>query len=333
LNYRHIDWSSSSAPSVNEGSSFIDILNDFHLHQLVDSPTRFCRTTSSLLDLVICSHPGIVSEVSIGREFSDHCMILFNISLAASAHSPPARKIYLYNYNQMRTDLRSFGTVFFSSLHENWLSFKQAVSDSVEKNVPSRLVHGRNRRPPWLTPTVCHAIRKRDALSKIAKKSNSPIDRDRYRKARNLAANAMKLQYQNHLNAVIGDVKNNPRAFNRFIKSKRSDPFGIPPIRHNGKVLTEDNLKANCLSDYFASVFTADNHDDIPHLHNTYPSMPNITSYTSGVLKLLSGIQVDKSTGPDMLAPRVLKELCNEIAAVLTFIFNQSLTSGVVPAD
>ena len=34
-----------------------------------------------------------------------------------------------------------------------------------------------------------------------------------------------------------------------------------------------------------------------------------------------------------MLAPRVLKELRNEITTVLTFIFNQSLTTGVVPAD
>jgi hypothetical protein len=61
--------------------------------------------------------------------------------------------------------------------------------------------------------------------------------------------------------------------------------------------------------------------------------MPNIQVTLPGVLKLLSSIQVDKSTGPDMLAPRVLKELCNEIAAVLTFIFNQSLTIGVVPAN
>jgi hypothetical protein len=42
---------------------------------------------------------------------------------------------------------------------------------------------------------------------------------------------------------------------------------------------------------------------------------------------------VSKSTGPDELSPRVLKEVSNEIAPTLTFIFNQSLLHGELPED
>jgi hypothetical protein len=37
--------------------------------------------------------------------------------------------------------------------------------------------------------------------------------------------------------------------------------------------------------------------------------------------------------GPDNLSPLVLKEARNEIAGVLTFIYNQSLTLGQVPEN
>src|SRR5664279_3345387 len=55
LNYPQIDWSSES---TLDGSCniFLDILNDFHLQQLVNAPTRYCASTSSVLDLVISSY-------------------------------------------------------------------------------------------------------------------------------------------------------------------------------------------------------------------------------------------------------------------------------------
>ena len=37
--------------------------------------------------------------------------------------------------------------------------------------------------------------------------------------------------------------------------------------------------------------------------------------------------------GPDGISPRMLKETSHEVAPILTFIFNQSLSSGVVPQD
>jgi hypothetical protein len=225
-NYRSIDWSTVSAPAVNLGGNFIDVLNDFYLQQLVDCPTRFCSTTSSLLDLVICSHPASVSNLVVGREISDHCMISFNVSfLAAAAESAP-RRIFLYskgNYDQLRSDIHLFSNSFFGSspdsksVNENWLDLKQAVTSSAHKNIPTKLVTGHSRHPSWLTPSVRRAIRRRDTLARAARRSGSQIARDRYRKARNIASNEVQRGYFSHLNAVIGNVKSDPRSFYRFI--------------------------------------------------------------------------------------------------------------------
>jgi hypothetical protein len=61
--------------------------------------------------------------------------------------------------------------------------------------------------------------------------------------------------------------------------------------------------------------------------------MQNIEVTTQGVQNLLSKIDVSKSTGPDELSPQILKEISNEIAPILTFIFNQSFLHGVLPDD
>jgi len=170
-------------------------------------------------------------------------------------------------------------------------------------------------------------------LAKGAKKSGSQVARDKYRKARNAATREINKGYFSHLNDIIGNVKSDPRNFYRFIKSKKSDPVGIPSLKSNGNIITDDHAKAECINNYFASVFTHENLDTIPSPTKRLQSMPDIEITTPGVLKLLANIDVRKSTGPDELSPRILKESCNEIAPILTYIFNQSLATGIVPED
>jgi len=170
-------------------------------------------------------------------------------------------------------------------------------------------------------------------LARAARKSGSQIARDRYRKARNIASNEVQRGYFSHLNAVIGNVTSDPRSFYRFIKSRKSDPVGISSLKSNGNTIISDSAKAECLTSYFASVFTVEDVNTMPSLTKSCKNMPDIQVTVNGVLKLLTSIDVKKSTGPDELSPRILKESCDEIAPVLTFIFNQSLSSGTVPDD
>jgi len=60
--------------------------------------------------------------------------------------------------------------------------------------------------------------------------------------------------------------------------------------------------------------------------------MPDILVTNPGVLKLLS-LDTKKSVGPDSISPQVLKEARHKIAPILTFIYNQSLSSRIVPDD
>jgi len=64
-----------------------------------------------------------------------------------------------------------------------------------------------------------------------------------------------------------------------------------------------------------------------------FPKMENFVITAPGVRKLLANLDGSKSTGADELPPRVLNEISFEVAPLLTFIFDQSLQNGQVPAD
>jgi len=97
------------------------------------------------------------------------------------------------------------------SVSDNWLMFKQAVLTAVEKHIPSKMVIDCCRRPPWLNSHANQAIKKRDRLANIAKKSGLMVVRERYRKARNTATNTIQSEYEKSLADIIGNIKTYPR--------------------------------------------------------------------------------------------------------------------------
>ena len=101
----------------------------------------------------------------------------------------------------------------------------------------------------------------------------------------------------------------------------------------SGIVSTNED-KAKSLNDYFVSVFTIKNESTIPViLPSIYLDMPTFEVTSPGVCKLFSGLDSKKSLSEDNISPGVMKETCNEISEKWTFIYNQSLNSGVVPTD
>ena len=64
-----------------------------------------------------------------------------------------------------------------------------------------------------------------------------------------------------------------------------------------------------------------------------YPPMKELHVSVEGVTKLLRKVNPNKASGPDSIPARILKELADEIAPLLTTIFNKSLGQGEVPTN
>uniref|UniRef100_A0A4W3K5J0 Reverse transcriptase domain-containing protein n=1 Tax=Callorhinchus milii TaxID=7868 RepID=A0A4W3K5J0_CALMI len=92
------------------------------------------------------------------------------------------------------------------------------------------------------------------------------------------------------------------------------------------------------LNNYFASVFTLEDTENLPKIEgnleaNGSEELKEMNISKAIELEKLIGLKNDKSPGPDGLHPRVLKEVAAEKMDPLFLIFQNSLDSGMVPSD
>ena len=93
--------------------------------------------------------------------------------------------------------------------------------------------------------------------------------------------------------------------------------------------------KTEVLSEFFASVFTLEPEGEIPKLKDKIvcEKLVDLDISITDVYKKRNNLDISKSSGPDGVHSRVLKELSWELAKPLHYIFEASITSSNVPTD
>ena len=82
-------------------------------------------------------------------------------------------------------------------------------------------------------------------------------------------------------------------------------------------------------------MFTQESEDDFNVLDNRQISfqMEDIVITEMDIKEKLLKLNVDKSPGPDMIHPRVLKEVADQISSALEYVYNISLFDQELPDD
>ena len=145
---------------------------------------------------------------------------------------------------------------------------------------------------------------------------------------------ALKQQRLKYLTSSLNSDCDNSRrkTFWRFIKSQKQDTTGISTLQTPTDQVTTPKEIAETLNNQFKSVFTVEDLESIPEMPaSSYPSINNIDISPNGVFKILSELDPYKSPGPDAISGHLVKQTAAEITPMLTHLFQQSLSAGVVP--
>ena len=150
-----------------------------------------------------------------------------------------------------------------------------------------------------------------------------------------LHTNIVRRQDQYITNSPDCALKEKPKKLLSYIKSKKQDQIGIPPLNGNGKVLTDSTSKAEVLSNRrFQQIFTKEDLSSIPSIGcSVIPAMESVTLNREGIINLLKNLDSKKANGPDKLPSTLLKITASETAEAVTFLFFQSYESGQLPND
>ena len=169
------------------------------------------------------------------------------------------------------------------------------------------------------------------------KTSNSPVFYDQFKSLKRDIQKRIHISHQQYISSLIFDNSNCLHDNNKFwtyIKSLRKDNHSIPPLSLGDTVISESSHKSEVFNNYFKSVFTVENLQNFPDKGSSpHPDIDDITISSSGILKLLNDLNVNKATGPDRIVARVLKETSSAIAPILRIIFQCSLDTGIIPED
>jgi hypothetical protein len=211
-----------------------------------------------------------------------------------------------------------------------WNIFKTELITSIESNVPYKMITYKHRLP-WVTPDLRKLINKKNKAYNNRKKHP-----EKNSKLKNSVQKELRAADCNYIEQIICDLPiNEPGQLDSsraksgnlfsYIKSTRSDNSWVAPLEKEGTLITETEEKANILNQQFQSGFINETDLNIPdkgqslHLQMSYMHISE-----TGINKLLANLNPHKASGPDSINGRVLKELKDQIAPILTNIVKKN---------
>ena len=224
-----------------------------------------------------------------------------------------------------------------------WEFWKNQFLTCIDKHAPMRSKRIWNKKSPWITHELIRKMRKRDFLKKKAEQTKDQSCWDDFKTARNEVNNSIKYAKCKYFSDNLAASRKNPRKTWQLINELSSR-------QHMKKVIADIEIgdlkisSASEMAEAFNCHFANIGHDlarDIPaadtvpesYLISTNATFSFKSCISNEVRKLLEKLETKKSTGLDNLPPRMLKIAAGVLAPSLAFLFNQSISSGIVPTE
>ena len=327
----------------------MDFVYDSFLFQHVTLPTHYRgNQTPTLIDLVFSNEEGMVQNVQhkhpIGK--SHHVCIYFDYLCYTTNQSCQNEIRYNFmkgNYDGMRQYVHEQNTSLdagSTSLDDVGVYLDQIIKTAVEKFVPvSRRKDSEpgnvKTKPRWWCSKASNMIDEKSKAFELWKASQDEDDWLLYVDKRNRCKDACRWAEKEYEKNIAAEAKNSPKLFYSFVNSKMKVKESIGDLTDNdGNIVSDDKKKASLLNEFFCSVFTSEKMDDIPkcETRNNDVNLGEVKFTKDKVLKKLLNINPAKSSGPDEISAKLLKELAVELSGIIAVLFQKSMDAGRLPS-
>ena len=309
------------------------------MEQVVECSTR----GENILDLFFTTHPALVESTNtlppLGK--GDHDIVLCDTLITPNRVKKPRRNILLWkkaDEDGIKTALIKSQTDIIDNsndVNKTWDKFRTTIEDIMKKYIPTKLTSTRNSHP-WINRNINKLTRKKNRAHKKARSTKKSKDWNLYTKLKSACQREIRKSHDSYLQDIVsGNMKNNSKKLWSYIKHKKQDSSGVAPLKDTDGLLHSDTpAKPEILNNQFRSVYTKEDFDNLPSKGpSPHPTMPNIQVNSNGIKKLLKGLNIHKATGPDAIPTIFLHDYVEELAPIMTFIFQLSLDTGNIPDD
>ena len=344
FNLKQIDWENHMVRGLQNSyqNLVFDCINDLFLTEVIKEPTRLRGTdTPSNLDWVLTDNVDCILDKVIGQPLglSDHSLIEVTYQCITANETDGSENYSFFNgnYSSMREDFNNIDWQYElenKDTQQTWDIIHNKLTGLIERHVPmKKYTHSKN--PPWYGRDVGTLSNKKRKYWHKYRKNPSPNTWQDYTKARNELSHKIERLKEDYENKIAIESKQNPKKFWKYVNSKTKSKGKISVlINKNKHEVCDDFEKAEILNNHFASVFTKENLDNIPDFSPDISDpmiMETIDINETDIKDLLKELDPGKSSGPDGLNGRILKELIDGITPIIKILFTRSLSEGKLP--
>ena len=210
-----------------------------YLHQHVTVATRFrVWQRTSTLDLILTKDENMVNNLEVHSPLgnSDHGYLKFHLVCCRERKVQP-RKMYLYdegNYSSMKEELAgdTLLTVAEGDPDAMYDIFCKKILKLQERHIPTRIINGPSKHKAYrLTPIEKKSIKKKHRSWQRYMETKDKNKYAEFARARNKVKAISKRAQKELERNICGKLKDNPKRFGGYLKSRTRSKVGYPTSR------------------------------------------------------------------------------------------------------
>ena len=297
-----------------------EIIEEFQLIQVIQDPTRVTNNSSILIDLILCSEAGLISNAkSLPCSLSDHHLVYCVMSVHSS--KPPVkfvttRHLHKCDPSDIIPDLSKAPWQVletFDDLDDVVEAWNVLFLEILNRHAPAQKIRVRAKSLPWVDDELRVLMRQRDWLHKKAIESGDNDLWDIYRAARNHVNVELKRSKAEYFHGLCSNSKKHASQLWKHINEllSRNSKATVESVCIGNSEISDPEPVAEVLNNHFisaAGVFPSTEAEielpASPTIRTTF-RLKTVTQNT--VLELIQSLDPGKSSGPGDISTRCLK--------------------------
>ena len=330
---------------------YLNMLYAYNFLPIITKPTRLTDYTKTLIDHIYTNaYSDQISSGILLYDISDHLPVFCTVKFCTRRTNERGmyRDYSSFNQNEYLNEIEMIDwTPLYQSdnLNEITNDVVNLLIKISNKHAPIKKVSRSKQKQlnkPWISNGILKSIKNKQRMYSTHFHSNNVEKINRYKTYANklnyIISISKKRYFDHQFQICKNNLKDTWKLIGSLIKRKRRGEIHPDRLLRNGKMFTTPYDVANQFNTHFINVGPSlansipdyTNSDPTVYIHNSPLSSFVMSTVTeSQVSKLFSQLNIHKASLD--IPNRLIKIASKQLSVPFTFIFNTSITTGIIP--